>query len=758
MNRKNEKGLQFSVSFEGSPNERIPIAAHVFDRAGNHLESTDIDEKGQFRLGLSPKELLQVKVFIAPGNDERKIPSLNDLERISAYQPFLDRKYLDRDIIELFPIPELKYKYWWRCSCRVTGRVTKKVFSGGAWQVMPVCRARVHICEVDRWPIIIWRFPDDIIRKIREEIIRIKWPVPPIPDPGPLRDLDIPFNVGTINTRLTKIAAANTKAATKQISADSNEQFSFGLNSLKTQLVSTSSMQFIRQELSESFHLIHPYICYWPWIWKYFTSCDEKAVVETDGQGRFDAIVKYNCFGDRPDIYTWVEYFINGQWVTVYNPGRACHTMWNYTCGTEITINITDSRVPHCGRTDVIGEICEIMSIGNASYTSHILQRSAIQTVQGVSFDAKGLTDFYLAGLPGVRYVNPFGETLNVVADFGSTLHSSGVTHYRCSFKKNSDADVPSNWTIFNDPLGRQYEDEINDGVNPPFQQRKSFDLKDPSYSGLYIIPHHEASLQPGIPAPAGTLLNRDWMSEDFVIASIVSTNLQDGLYDFKFEFYRINAGTPEKVSVPKSTFQVPNPDDISMSLPLSNTTFTSAAYPDFHATDYLINDAGNAANAWAFKMCFRVNNDGCTAIIDNVTVINTDGTTTDSDTECGFASYTDKATSKVEFSFEASHPENFAVFGFGVIRGNGNPCPDADTSGMVIGNSSNGYVLSGGKYSKEVAVAGLLGNCDQAAFSENLHVYALATNGSRRLHEYDNGKVAAFAIEPASELAEASS
>lgn len=754
MKQKNEKGLQFSVNFEGTPKERIPIAAHVFDRAGNHIESTEIGEKGQFRLNLSAKDLQQVKLFIAPGNDDKKIPSLNDLERISAYQPFLDRRFTGRDIIELYPIPELKYKYWWRCSCRVTGRVTKRVFAGGGWQAMPVCRARVHICEVDRWPIIIWKFPDDIIHKIRDEIIRIKWPVPPIPDPGPLRNMDTPFRVGAANTRLAKTAVATIKTESLQATAAS-DQFSFGLNSLKAQLISGNSAFHIRQELSESFHLIYPYLCYWPWIWKYFTSCDEKAVVETDGQGRFDAVVKYNCFGDKPDIYVWVEYFINGQWVTVYNPGRACHTLWNYTCGTDININIRDSRVPYCGRPDLIGEVCEIMSIGNASYTSHILQRSVSQTVQGVSFDAKGLTDFYLAGLPGIRYVNPFGGTLNVVADFGSTLHSSGLTHYRCSYKKNSDADIPSNWAIFNDPLGREYEDDINDGVNPVFQQRKSFDLKDPSYSGLYIIPHYEASLQPGIPAPAGTLISRDWMSQDFVIASIVSTNLQDGLYDFKFELYRINAGTPERVSVPKSTFQVPNPDDTTTSLPLSNTLFNSVSYPDFHTADYLVNDPGVPSNALAFKMTFMVNNNDCKALIDNITVLNIDGTTADSDTECGFAPYADKATSKVEFSFEASHPENFAVFGFGVVRGNGNPCPDANTDGMVIGDSSNGYVLSGGKYSKEVAAASLLGNCDQAAFSENLHVYALATDGSRRLQEYDDGKVAAFAIEPASVPAE---
>ncbi len=749
MKSKNENRLPFTVTFEGKPKDAIPVAAHVYDNAGNHLESTEVDEAGNFSLDLTPRDLKYVKLFIAPIDNNKTIPSLKDLEKINAYQPYLDRNLRGKDFIELRPIPELNYDFWWRCSCRVTGRVTKRIFVGGAWQVMPVCKARVHICEVDSWPIIIKQFPDEIIYKIRDELInKIKWPVPPIPDPGPRRNFDIPLPDKRIKALASKASVSN--AISAQNSKNPASSVSFELDNFKARLAFVNSTYHIRQELSANFHLIYAYICYWPWIWRYFYSCDEMAVQDTDGQGRFDTTVHYYCFGDKPDIYVWVEYFINGQWVTVYNPGRACNTYWNYTCGTEININITDSRVPHCGRTDVIGQIAEIMSIGNASYVCHILQRSVTQTVQGVSFEAKGLTDFYLAGLPGIRYVNPFGANLDIIADFGSTLHASGVTHFRCSHKKNSAPDVTASWSILSNPLLRYYEDEINDGINPPFKQQKGFDLKDASFSDLYIIPNFEASAQAGIPLPAGTLINRDWVSVEFVMASINSQDLEDDLYDFKFELYRINAGVPERVSVPKSTFQIPNPDDVMMSLPLSNTAYTSANYPDFHAEDYLVGDPGVAANALAYKMTFLVNNESCDAVIDNITVINSDGTTEDSDTECGFAPYKDKNTSDVEFSFKASHPENFAVFSFNVIRGNGNACPDADTGGMVIGDSSNGYVLAGGKFSKEVAAADLLGNCTQAAFSENLYVSALATNGSRRLYEYDDSAVAAFAIEPA--------
>ena len=745
MKKQNENRLQFSVKFEGQPKGYIPLAAHVYDKSGNHLESAEVDKEGNFVLSSAGDDLQNSRVYIAPAN-KQGVPSLKDLEKINAYQPYINTRNLFKEKVELLPIPELNYKFWWWCTCRVTGRVTKQVFIGGALQVLPVCKARVHICEVDRWPIIIWQLPDDIIYRIRDEIVAIKWPVPPIPDPGPLKGVDIRFPAERINAFASR-SAMQSNAQAQSINTASAA--SLAQNNFKAQLASGNSAYHLRLELADNFQLIYPYICYWQWLWPYFYSCDELAMIETDSDGRFDTDVYYYCFGDKPDVYVWVEYFIDGQWVTVYNPGRACHTHWDYSCGTPINITVTDSRVPHCGRADVRGEIAEILSIGNNAYTSHILQRSATQTVQGVSFDARGLTNVYL-DVPGVRYLNPFGGGLNVIADFGTTLHTSGVTHFRCSYKKNSDADVPANWTILDNPLPRYYEDEIDDGINPPFQQRKSFDLKDASYSGLYVIPHHDAATQPGLPAPSGTLIFRGWLTEAFAIASIDSTNLQDDMYDFKFELYRITAGLPERVSVPKSTFQVPNPDDTTLSLPLSNTGFTSAAYPDFNTADYIIQDTGIAANAFGFKMTFRVDNNPTDASIDNVTVINNDGTTATSDTECGFAEYKHKNSSKVKFSFAATHPNNFATLSFTVVRGNNNPCPDANTGGMVIGSTAQGYTLAAGKFTKQVDVADLLGTCRHAAFAENLYVTALATDGTRRLHEYDSSWTAAFALEHA--------
>jgi hypothetical protein len=147
---------------------------------------------------------------------------------------------------------------------------------------------------------------------------------------------------------------------------------------------------------------------------------------------------------------------------------------------------------------------------------------------------------------------------------------------------------------------------------------------------------------------------------------------------------------------------------------------------------------------AIGFRFVMRIDNQACYAEIFNALV---DGAPTQ--TECGFGAYNNKTTSQVTLHFEASHPQDFATYGFSVVKGNGNSAGPTNTSGFVT-VANDGYAISGDEFSKNVGVAQMLGVCDQAAFAENLNVYATHTNGSRRLNEYDRSDVAAFAIEPA--------
>ncbi|MEP6465513.1 MAG: M13 family metallopeptidase N-terminal domain-containing protein [Parafilimonas sp.] len=88
-------------------------------------------------------------------------------------------------------------------------------------------------------------------------------------------------------------------------------------------------------------------------------------------------------------------------------------------------------------------------------------------------------------------------------------------------------------------------------------------------------------------------------------------------------------------------------------------------------------------------------------------------------------------------------------LFGFGVEQ------DDKDVNTYIPGVSQGGYVISGiglytlagGIFYDDALVSQLIGTCPQAAFAENLYVRSLATDGTRRLDEYDDPDTKAFAV-----------
>jgi hypothetical protein len=90
----------------------------------------------------------------------------------------------------------------------------RPVTISGTTHELPVCNARVHICEVDALPRLILRLPDDIIRRIRDELlveVRRPWPPIPDPDPGPIFEID----PGVIDPSPLAIAQMNMPAAAR---------------------------------------------------------------------------------------------------------------------------------------------------------------------------------------------------------------------------------------------------------------------------------------------------------------------------------------------------------------------------------------------------------------------------------------------------------------------------------------------------------------------------------------------------------------
>jgi len=110
----------------------------------------------------------------------------------------------------------------------------------------------------------------------------------------------------------------------------------------------------------------------------------------------------------------------------------------------------------------------------------------------------------------------------------------------------------------------------------------------------------------------------------------------------------------------------------------------------------------------------------------------------------CGILRYTSPADT-VTMGFTASHPNNFANYSFGLIRGHNNPPAPViagATSGPVSPATNPGSVTG--------TVAGLLGPCvagGMAAFAESLYVAARANNGWSRQSQYDASDLLAFTL-----------
>jgi len=184
--------LQFITSFEDQPEQPIDLVAYAFDRSGELIAMAPVKE-GRAYFKLDARQLKHARIFFAPAPEGREQkPMLEDMERLRAYEPVWEFNPEQR-AYELLPIPHEIWKWWWLCRCRVRGRVVRPVTIRGTTYELPVCNARVHICEVDAFPRLILRLPDDIIRRIRDQLlveVRRPWPPIPDPDPGPIFEID----------------------------------------------------------------------------------------------------------------------------------------------------------------------------------------------------------------------------------------------------------------------------------------------------------------------------------------------------------------------------------------------------------------------------------------------------------------------------------------------------------------------------------------------------------------------------------------
>lgn len=664
------------------------------------------------------------KIYIANAIPKELEGKANEtiLIKAGAYEVV---KNLTDNFIDVVKLPIGIFLPWFYNNCLITGHLNKNFYIDGQTRNLPICNARVHICEVETellWPFLpIYKrkIPDWVIYDISEKFKNIKENLVqphPIPDPiGPVSQQKLHVDLQSLS---------------KNIHHEERKQ-SKSLQPLESHIIhamTSDSISIVRKAMIDYHKYLYPYLCLWPIYWPWIYTYDEETIVYSDCNGHFE--MWENTFTeDGPlNIYIWVEVNINGKWVTVYKPPVPCYTWWNYKCNTNINIQVSDYRVSPCdcsmeGPADAVW----FRSIGNAGSALHLEQNPFSTTVlQSATLRNGGCTDI----IDGKK-ISPFGGELVLNLFCGANIFNAGVTHYR--WKKTMIADANQNPVSGSTSI-------IMGNVTRPYLVKMTATHYETHYCSLgiegsgtdlaYRIPHHDVNSEPvaTLQDPADVGRSPEWTNIFFDSSHLDSHSLNDGIYKFELELLKKQAdGSFHMVPVAKPTYQI--------------STYNIIGDNENAPDNYLNINSGNPAKADSYKMHVRIDNAHCVGLIHQAK-LNETGALSGS---CGFIHYTNNGQ-HIHISFEASHPRNFATFSFSIIKGDGSQPTGINPSGYVI-SGVDGFSLSG-LFSKDFTVLSLLNGCiNQAAFAENLYVAALATDGSDRLNTFDASDIKAFAL-----------
>nr|WP_316642629.1 hypothetical protein [uncultured Roseateles sp.] len=738
---------------DAKPDDKLEaLQALLFDRNGGLAASTTLkvsrDAGGallaQGAMKATRQQLQSGRLVVSPmaSDGGTAPPSRQRMERqLGAFT-----EPLQLDLREPKIALKIARPFWERwphlCGCWIRGRLIKRVLlPNGQIVDLPICHSRVTICEVDRWRLIIDRFPWADLLRLRTdllEVIRRRLPIPePEPDPFPhaLSGLLIQPTAATPRTSLPADASARiglSQGVRLQAAAVAGSDLA-SLDSAGSALrLRDVSAAALRADLLAHIEVLRPYFCWIPWLEPWFIYTRQcYGPVSTDEQGRFSFLYVHDCHDlDQPDIYISAEQLIGGSWTTIHAPPLRCHTIWNYHCGDEITVVVSDPRALPCVPdvpTEPPGGVDRWvmpMAIGG----TWIAGTAAPGPVPPGWVRPDGMTDY--GGIVNA----PFGATLGFRQQHALTIPNVGANgqyYYRWSFRPGTSG----GWTKMLDPVSRTYVRDVP-GPNVQFpavqlgpQPGELFRFKPALFS-----PADWGISTAGDPAGTqyywpvdnsiGDIYAARWTTPG--TASPATAPALAGNYQVKLEVFD---SLGNLVMPGAGTFSFVVPDHFS-----GDTLFTRVA-------------AASELDGGGFVFTVLVDNSRCSANIQPPTL--STGVGVD---DCGFLRYT--AGTALTLAFDAVHPHNRATFGFSLIRGVFS-VPDAGAGGEVGAVSSGFYAGSGsGNFSHAFPVSTLLGpvpghpdSCVNAAFSANLDLDAKATDGNSRISSYDAGFVRAFAL-----------
>jgi hypothetical protein len=753
--------VQIQLTDAQADDKLSALQAVLYDRTGGVAASTTLKVsarglvlQAEGTLRATPQQLQSARLVIAPlpGEGDNSVPSRQRLEKqLGAYTLPLQLDLREPRIEAKIPRP-----YWERwprlCFCWIRGRLVKRVrLPDGTVVDLPICHSRVTICEVDRWRIIIDRFPWQDLLRLRDDLLEVIQRRPPIPEPEPdpfphaLAGMSIqpvasslPSQTKLSAEQLRRIGVADTvrlqaAAAAPMMTtaaATATAQTLLGDTALRLRDVSAATL---RADLIASLDLLRPYFCWIPWLEPWFVYTKQCfGPIATDEQGRFSFFYVHDCKDtDQPDIYVSAEQLIGGSWTTIHAPPVRCHTIWDYHCGDEITVVVSDPRALPC--------VPDVPTVPPGGVDKWVMPMAIGGTwIRGTA----------AAGPSPNGWVRPDGMTNYgsvVDAPFGGTLgfrqqHSlaipnvgaGGQYYYRWSFRRGTSGA----WTQLLDPVSRTY---VRDVPGPQVQ-----------FPAVQLGPQNNElfRFKPALFSPA------DWGIS--TAGDPAGTQYYWPVDNSIGDIYAARWTTPGAASAAAAPALADNYqvklevfDSLGNIVMPGPATFTFLV-PDHFAGDTLFTRAAapSEMDGAAFVFTVLIDNSRCSANIAAPTL--STGVGVD---DCGFLRYT--AGTTLTLAFDAVHPHNRATFGFGLIRGIFGVSA-AGAGGEVGALASGAYAGSGaGHFSHAFPIATLMGplppghpgTCDNAAFSANLDLDAKATDGNSRLDSYDAGFVRAFAL-----------
>lgn len=716
--------------------EQPQLAAYAFTQDARSLTRVDLDGEG---LGALPvddvRTVTALRVVIGPRLAENEA-SFAALMRHGAIERHvrLDPRGELKQRLAVAIVPSV-WTCWFLRLCFVRGTLVKRVVIGGESVDLPVCHAKVQVYEVDRWPWLIAKLPDSILARLRDIVVGPVRPIPPRPDPGPLdvaraaqarRLLSGPRGDPTPFARAMVVAAPvapEVREAELKVALDRAPE-----GKALRYVAETGSAQQFRQSLLDYAELIRPLLCY------YFPGFITKqliATAETDDCGHFQTVFFRACSDtDQPDLYFTATQKLFGLFdATIYAPTPvACHTHWNYACGTEVRL-VTQSPWAHtCAPcAPITGPNGKDRWVAFMSIGVHGLNH-----IHGTSPDLVATTTPANRGLTDGGA--PWGGMLLPRLEFSNALEAAGVRYYRVSWRRGTSGTfLPLAGTVTH-----YYRHDVatTTGNLPVWSPLVLGPLSIPDGAG-HMVPNLFRIPFPSV-APAGV-----WDVPPDV------NEIRDHFASAKFPTEAIAPGAGWS---PSGSFDVAS--DTSGAYQLEVALFDGQGQPVNIGTLGILfavpqdpDSSGIVATTDAAALglvtgntmviTLHVDNNPCFAAIAAPQI-----GTASADPCCGVLHYAGTSDT-VTLTWTAEHPHDFADYGFTVTRG---VAPVVSTSGPVP--AAGPLAPTEQQLLDTNLPAGCAaGGCTVAGFAETLSVAAMATDGWSRQSQHDRYATRAFVL-----------